>query len=235
MTALALLLATIGVADLFRQTGMPRLAPPIPAGLAGLVMSVVGAWAVGLDGAQWWIVPLHLLVLGFWLIVPSLSWARAHSTGLLGIALAAAGSLALGDHLAPQGGPLARWYDSLDLDALDGVTIDRFLLAAACLVFLHSSANVIVRLVLADSGPQVLASEESLKGGRILGPLERWFLFAAALAGQAEALAVIVAAKGIVRFPEISRHDNAGNKAEYVLVGSFVSWFLAFVFVPLLK
>lgn len=43
----------------------------------------------------------------------------------------------------------------------------------------------------------------------------------------------IVAAKGILRFPEISRDDPEGNKAEYVLVGSFVSWLLALVFVPL--
>ena len=54
-----------------------------------------------------------------------------------------------------------------------------------------------------------------------------------ALAGQYAALSVVVAAKGILRFPEISSDTAGGTRAEYVLVGSFVSWALALVFVPL--
>ncbi len=68
-----------------------------------------------------------------------------------------------------------------------------------------------------------------LKGGRFIGPLERVFLLALVLAGAFTAIAAIVAAKGIIRFPEISR-DPGGSKAEYFLVGSFASWALvAFV------
>lgn len=65
-----------------------------------------------------------------------------------------------------------------------------------------------------------------LKGGRFIGPLERLFLLALVLAGQFTAIAALVAAKGIIRFPEISKDTSGGSKAEYFLVGSFASWAL---------
>jgi hypothetical protein len=65
-----------------------------------------------------------------------------------------------------------------------------------------------------------------LKGGRFIGPLERLFLLALVLAGQFTAIAALVAAKGIIRFPEISKDTTGGSKAEYFLVGSFASWSL---------
>ncbi len=54
-----------------------------------------------------------------------------------------------------------------------------------------------------------------------------------ALAGQYAALSVVVAAKGLLRFPEISKDTAGGTRAEYVLVGSFVSLAQALVLVPL--
>ena len=68
-----------------------------------------------------------------------------------------------------------------------------------------------------------------LKGGRFIGPLERIFLFALVLTGQFTAIAALVAAKGIIRFPEISKDTSGGSKAEYFLVGSFASWALVLV------
>lgn len=64
-----------------------------------------------------------------------------------------------------------------------------------------------------------------LKGGRYIGPIERLFMLAFILIGQFGVMAAIVAAKGIIRFPEISK-DTEGTKAEYFLVGSFTSWAL---------
>jgi hypothetical protein len=39
----------------------------------------------------------------------------------------------------------------------------------------------------------------------------------------------VIAAKGIVRFPEISKDATGGSKAEYFLVGSFASWALVMI------
>jgi hypothetical protein len=72
-----------------------------------------------------------------------------------------------------------------------------------------------------------------LKGGRFIGPLERLFLLALVLSGQFTAIAALVAAKGIIRFPEISKDAAGGSKAEYFLVGSFASWTLVLLVVLL--
>lgn len=73
---------------------------------------------------------------------------------------------------------------------------------------------------------QPLAAGE-MRGGRIIGPLERWILVALALVGAQGIVAALMAAKGIVRFPEISKNSGDGSKAEEFLVGSLISWGLA--------
>ncbi|MFJ4999359.1 hypothetical protein ACIP5T_14465 [Microbacterium sp. NPDC088619] len=62
------------------------------------------------------------------------------------------------------------------------------------------------------------------KGGRLIGPLERILVMLLTLAAAYPILAAMLAAKGIVRFPEISRDGETGARAEYFLVGSLVSW-----------
>ena len=100
-------------------------------------------------------------------------------------------------------------------------------------VALVGPANAVVREVLDHVGRGLLAEERKLKGGRVIGPLERVLVFGFAVGGNYRGVAAILAAKGILRFPEISKDEGDGSRAEYVLVGSFVSWFLALVLVPL--
>jgi len=75
--------------------------------------------------------------------------------------------------------------------------------------------------------PQALEHEPRLKGGRLIGPLERILVFSLTLLGAYTLVAAFIAAKGIVRFPEISRDSDRGNSAEYFLIGSMVSWVAA--------
>lgn len=70
-----------------------------------------------------------------------------------------------------------------------------------------------------DTGP-------SLRGGRWIGPLERLLIIILAGAGADVAIGAVVAAKGVIRFPEISQ-DASGEKAEEFLIGSVSSWILA--------
>lgn len=67
-------------------------------------------------------------------------------------------------------------------------------------------------------------SRAGFKGGRLIGPLERILVMLLTLAAAYPILAAMLAAKGIVRFPEISRDGETGARAEYFLVGSLVSW-----------
>lgn len=219
MTALALLLAGVGLADL-----LPRWR------LATSVLAVVAA-ALGL-GAGWhtvWIALLVLLVVVVWLDAAS----HRSSAGTRVLALAVVGLLAASPTLRFTDVPLQGWYDDLPVPGLATVPLDRAALALGVLLFLTTAANVVVRQALGAVGPQVLQEEQTLKGGRLLGPLERWLVFGFAVAGHVAALGALVAAKGILRFPEISRDTADGMRAEYVLVGSFVSWTLALVAVPL--
>lgn len=104
-------------------------------------------------------------------------------------------------------------------------------LAAGLTLFLVVSSNGLVRAALKrDSGAlgkAVAADGSQLKGGRLIGPLERLTLSWLLILGAYPVAAGLLAAKGIVRFPEIQADQQHGNKAEYFLVGSFVSWALA--------
>ena len=219
MTALAVLLATIGAADL-----VPRWKY-----VTGLAVATAGALALG---AQWhttWLVLICAIVLVIWLDAAK----QERPAGVIMLAVASAGLLIASPADFTGDAPIGDWYADLPIDGLLGVPLDRAALALGVLLFLGTSANVVVRQALSATGPQVLAEENTLKGGRLLGPLERWLVFAFALSGNLGALGALVAAKGILRFPEISRDEPDGMRAEYVLVGSFVSWTLALMFVPL--
>lgn len=130
-------------------------------------------------------------------------------------------------------------------------------IAAAALVFLGGTSNSLVRAVVgaargsdrraAPPAPDpetwqllrrgrelaVVRKSESVpassgfRGGRIVGPLERVLVFAALLAGVPVVIAGLVAAKGVVRFPEISADRDGGVKAEEFLVGTLCSLLLA--------
>jgi hypothetical protein len=88
---------------------------------------------------------------------------------------------------------------------------------------------------------QTAQPSDRLKGGRLLGPMERLVILGLGLAGEFGAAGIVIAAKGLLRFPEIqaaARYTNASggypggpagidDVTEYFLVGSFVSWLIA--------
>jgi hypothetical protein len=100
-----------------------------------------------------------------------------------------------------------------------------------------ATANQLVRLVLGSVGAVRPAGEpqpsDRLKGGRLLGPMERLLILSLGVGGQVAAASAVVAAKGIIRFPELNaqttRNGGVGidEVTEYFLVGSFTSWLLA--------
>jgi hypothetical protein len=98
--------------------------------------------------------------------------------------------------------------------------------------------TVALRLVLASVGAVKPAGQpqpsDRLKGGRLLGPMERLLILGLGLGGQLAAATAVVAAKSIIRFPELNAQKARENGdvgiddvTEYFLVGSFASWTLA--------
>ena len=142
-------------------------------------------------------------------------------------------------------GPLAQWLGSTQVPVLAGVSAEHALLVLGAFLVQLSTGNVIVRLVLAATGttnPTYGAEpdpdpELSLKGGRLLGPMERVFVLGLGLSGHLTAASIVIAAKGLLRFPELqSRRDQVWihRLTEYFLVGSFVSWLVALASLALL-
>jgi hypothetical protein len=234
VTILAIFLAMVGAADLIRQ-GVDDV--PMPRRIASVVtaalVAVLSLWGAGFGWNGVWLGFAGLLLVTGWVFADRLPVPSSERIALLALVLSGLAVLAFGQYVGSHEDWLQSWYSSLEIEGLEGVSFERFALGVGCLLVLQTTSNLIVRLVLKGAGPGVMASAQTLKGGRILGPLERVFVFALALSGHFGAVGAIVAAKGILRFPEISRDDPDGNKAEYVLVGSFVSWLLALVFVPL--
>ena len=157
----------------------------------------------------------------------------AASSGVLNVAAAA---------------PATSWLADLPFPAIARIGFDRLCLTAGAAVALLATANGVVRAVLASAGT-LEQSENRLRGGRLIGPLERLMIFGLALAGDPTAAALVISAKSILRFPEISRAARGapilppGSASpqpkpseqplavdavtEYFLLGSLSSWMLA--------
>jgi hypothetical protein len=236
VSLLAAFLLTLAVVDLVRwspeATARGRTALALVCGAAtalGLALLVgQGGSAAGLAG---------LTAAG---LVPALAWVAAGSprlraggaTPLAVLTVLGAGVLLALPAAPPVAGALGRWYAGLDLPGLRGVPAGQALGAVAAGLFGLSTANRVVRLVLSVAGTPPVSGEATLRGGRLLGPLERTFILALALAGDLTAAAVVIAAKGVLRLPEIrsareERRGGADVVTEYFLVGTFTSWLLA--------
>jgi len=154
---------------------------------------------------------------------------------VLGVGLS--GVIVVSGQAGEAGGWLQDWLDDVALPVLAFADADRVLLLAGVLLVQLSTGNVVVRLVLAATGTvdprrhgEPDDPEMRLKGGRLLGPMERVFIVCLGLAGHVTAASIVVAAKGLLRFPELSSRrdqDRIHQLTEYFLVGSFVSWLFA--------
>jgi hypothetical protein len=237
MSGLAVMLIATGIADIFRRrTGRVWL----PAVVA-LVTVVVSAVLAGL----WHLGDIALLTVA---AVASVGWqllsTRAERSGQHELAPLAVFGAAIGALILLSGwgsevtGLVQRWADWSGLPGLDHVGPDRMLMVVGVVLLQLITGNQLVRLVLGSVGAIKPLGEpqpsDKLKGGRLLGPMERMLILGLGLAGQLAAATAVVAAKSIIRFPEINAQRARENGTigiddvtEYFLVGSFASWIIA--------
>jgi len=225
----------VGFTDLAHSLRHTRFVP----GACGAVATVLVGLLAGLTGWPDLVAVLALAAFAFsWELVVSRGFS-AHVAWLpLGcLAAGAALTALLSGQAGAAAGPLGRWLEQVPLPVLHDLDADGLLLLAAVVLLQLSTGNVLVRLVLAATGTITPDShgasqgpERRLKGGRLLGPLERLFILGLGLAGNLTAAAIVVAAKGLLRWPELSspsEQREVHRLTEYFLVGSFVSWLVA--------
>lgn len=235
MTWLALVLVGVGVTDLAHSVVQRHVVPQC----VGALTTVAVALLAGLTSPR----DVGALVL---VVVTVLVWGATVSRGFASggrpwvplVVLGSAVVLAVGAApLAPRpatDGLLGRWLEEVPWSLVDGMEPERALLLAGLLLVQLSTGNVVVRLVLAATGTVLPAQhgtpgdpETRLKGGRLLGPMERLVIFGLGLAGELTAAGIVIAAKGLLRFPELQskgEQERIHQLTEYFLVGSFVSW-----------
>jgi hypothetical protein len=240
---LALLLIGVGCTDLAHSVRHTRFLP----GACGAVATVVVGLLAALTGWPDLAAVLVIAVFAFtWELAVSRGFSTARPALPLSLLVAAIGAAALLSGQAGEaGGPLGRWVAQVPLPVVGDVDADGFLLLVGVVLVQLSTGNVLVRLVLAATGTITTdlhgasrGPERRLKGGRLLGPLERIFILGLGLAGNLTAAAIVVAAKGLLRWPELSsptEQDRVHRLTEYFLVGSFVSWLVALAGLVLLS
>jgi hypothetical protein len=233
-----LVLLAIGLADLIAgglsgtpRAGRPRLVGAATAVLAGLA----GCYLAGFGPrASLALVALVAFTTVAWL------WSQTRagaSLGFLGVGLAVT-VLVGGIWDIEAGNIIAAGVGTLPYALVSGAGEEELVLALGAGVFLLATGNGIVRAVLTVAGAKIERSQKRLRGGRYIGAIERLLVFGLTLVGEPTAAAIVVAAKSLVRFPELSRTAQAPADdesaiaevdivTEYFLLGSLVSWALA--------
>ena len=233
----ALLLIGVGVTDLVFSVRPMRHLP-----------EVIGAALVVLVGLASDLTDPESLLMMALIAVIVLAWGQAVTRGfasgrtwvpLLVFGAGLALMLVYSPLDANADGAIGWWLEVTPLGVLAGLRPEEALLLAGVMLCQLSTGNVLVRLVLSATGtsnPARAAGRAApsyrLKGGRLLGPMERIFIVGLGLAGELTAASVVVAAKGLLRWPELQaareeRGPGIHVVTEYFLVGSFVSWTLA--------
>lgn len=246
----AILLLLIGVGDIIRPLRSPSLRWAAIVALWGIV-GVAGVLGLGLGLVH--VLVVIALHAGWIAAVPADDRPRPRRLWPAIVLVVLVAAEALLDLADPAPGPIAALYAGSP-PAVAGVDLELAVGAIGVVAFLTRSANLVVRAALGrstagepvpprpggwdvvvgrrrvatvDKRRPVAAGASHLRGGRVIGPLERLLIVGLVLGGAPTVIAAIVAAKGIVRFPEISEDRGVGSKAEEFLVGSLTSWALA--------
>jgi hypothetical protein len=234
MTWIAVLLVGFGVTDLARSIRPVPIVNECTGAAAAVWLGLLAGLTDAADLVALAVVAALVVAWG-----QAVTWSFGRGRAWVPL-LVLGGALLLGvltsGWSGSAGGLLGRWLDSVAVPVLEGLSAEQALLLLGVFLAQLSTGNVVVRLVLAATGTTnpTYGSEPDpelrLKGGRMLGPLERVFIVGLGLAGYLTAASIVIAAKGLLRFPELQSKGEQvriHRLTEYFLVGSFVSWLVA--------
>ena len=234
MSWIALLLLGVAVADLGHSVRPVRVVPECIGAGAAVVVGLLCDLTSLRDVLA--LVVIAAVVVAWGITVRQGFGRNQPGRPLLLLGVAVLVAIVAAPAAGSAGGVLDDWLARDPLPVVPGLSADRLLLVRALLGVQMSTGNVVVRLVLTATGTvnpartgSVDDPETQLKGGRLLGPMERLFILGLGLAGNLTAASIVIAAKGLLRFPELRskpEQDRIHRLTEYFLVGSFVSWLI---------
>ncbi|WP_299100220.1 DUF3307 domain-containing protein [uncultured Winogradskyella sp.] len=119
---------------------------------------------------------------------------------------------------------------SLDIEKLYSKEALLLLLA---LLLITSVSSIIMKMLMGKWSLEEDNSEDSLESaGKYIGILERLFVFSFILLNQWSAIGLLIAAKSVFRFGDLSRAKDR-KLTEYMLIGTLISFGMA-IFIGLL-
>jgi hypothetical protein len=115
---------------------------------------------------------------------------------------------------------LVAWLD----DAHHDYGIGHRWMAVVAGVLAVAGGGLVTTLVFSfiDDGERVRKAGEVLRGGAWIGSLERLAVYATLLVGWGPGVAIVLAVKGLGRYPELRNQEDTGV-AERFIIGTFTS------------
>lgn len=103
----------------------------------------------------------------------------------------------------------------------------KFLLLFLALLMVSYVSSILMKLIMSTWVLEEDKSEDSLENaGKYIGILERLFVFGFILLNQWSAIGLLIAAKSVFRFGDLSRAKDR-KLTEYILIGTLISFGLA--------
>ncbi len=121
---------------------------------------------------------------------------------------------------------------TIELDKIYSTAALLFILAILSITF---ASAIIMKIIMSSWTFEENKSEDSLENaGKYIGILERLFVFAFIILNQWSAIGLLITAKSVFRFSDLSRAKDR-KLTEYILIGTLLSFGLAILIALLYK
>lgn len=226
MIILVATLLALALTDLFRPLGPPSIYRDTAGSILGAAAAAVLLLLSGYDGDTPLTVAGIILGLVVWVGASRQGDRRRARIAIGTFLVVVAAAFACGGGGVDSTSQLGDWYETLDWNFTSKVPAEQVIAGGVVALFLLATSNRLVRLVLVLADSPAEKNEQEIKGGRILGQLERLIIAVLVVAGEFGGAALVIAAKGLIRLPELGDAEN-DDLAEYLLIGTFSSLLIA--------
>lgn len=131
-------------------------------------------------------------------------------------------------------GVMVYYYYPFDID-FEKIYSVNVLITVLAILLVTFASSIIMKTIMSKWDLKEDNPEDSLEyAGKYIGILERLFVFIFIILNQWSAIGLLIAAKSILRFSDLSRAKDR-KLTEYVIIGTFLSFALATVIALLYK